>query len=90
MKFKQREWIAAAAILALAAGLRLWRIGALPQALQYDEALNGLVVIKLLRGEQPALVSYPGGREPLVFYLQAASVALLGRTPGAQIGRAHV
>ncbi|GBL37270.1 hypothetical protein EMGBD1_09570 [Anaerolineaceae bacterium] len=83
MKFKQREWIAAAAILALAAGLRLWRIGALPQALQYDEALNGLVVMKLLRGELPPLVTYPGGREPLVFYLQAASVALLGRTPGA-------
>lgn len=83
MKFKQREWIAAAAIVALAAGLRLWRIGALPQALQYDEALNGLIVMKLLRGELPPLVSYPGGREPLVFYLQAASVALLGRTPGA-------
>ena len=83
MKFKQREWVAAAAIVALAAGLRLWRIGALPQALQYDEALNGLIVMKLLRGELPPLVSYPGGREPLVFYLQAAAVWLLGRTPGA-------
>ncbi len=57
MKFKRRDWIAAAAILALSAGLRLWRIGALPQALQYDEALNGRMVMKLLRGELPALVS---------------------------------
>ena len=46
-------------------------------------ALNGLIVMKLLRGELPPLVSYPGGREPLVFYLQAAAVWLLGRTPGA-------
>ncbi|MFQ5408140.1 MAG: ArnT family glycosyltransferase [Anaerolineales bacterium] len=77
------EAVAAAGIAALAAVLRLWKIGAAPRALQYDEALNGLVVLDLLRGDLPPLIVQPGGRESLIFYLQAVSVSLLGRTPGA-------
>ncbi len=70
-------------IVALAALLRLWGIGSAPLALQYDEAVNGLTAERILAGEHPGLLMLKDGREPIHFYLVAASIAVLGKTPGA-------
>ncbi|MDP7545610.1 MAG: glycosyltransferase family 39 protein, partial [Anaerolineales bacterium] len=72
-----------ASIIALAAVLRLWGIGSAPPALQYDEAVNGLTAAGILAGEHPGLLMQKDGREPIHFYLVAASIAVLGKTPGA-------
>ena len=72
-----------AGILIVAAILRLWNIGSTPQAMHYDEALNGLVALDILAGESPPLLEQPGEREPLIFYLQTFSIGIFGRTPGA-------
>ena len=52
-------------------------------ALQYDEAVNGLMAMRILAGEHPDLLMLKDGREPIHFYLVAASIAVLGKTPGA-------
>ena len=70
-------------IVALAAVLRLWGIGAAPAALQYDEAANGLTAVRILAGEFPGLLMLQDGREPIHFYLVSAFIAVLGKTPGA-------
>ena len=70
-------------IVALAAVLRLWGIGAAPAALQYDEAANGLTAALILAGEFPGLLMLQDGREPIHFYLISAFIAVLGKTPGA-------
>ncbi len=77
------EAFAIAGILIIAAILRLWNIGSTPQALHYDEALNGLMALDILAGETPPMLEQPGDREPLIFYLQAISIEIFGRTPGA-------
>ena len=70
-------------IIALASVLRLWGIGSSPAALQYDEAVNGLTAARILSGEHPVLLMLQDGREPIHFYLVSASIAVLGKTPGA-------
>ena len=70
-------------IVTLAAVLRLWGIGGSPAALQYDEAVNGLTAARILAGEHPVLLMLKDGREPIHFYLVSASIAVLGKTPGA-------
>jgi 4-amino-4-deoxy-L-arabinose transferase-like glycosyltransferase len=77
------EMAALMAILLLAAVFRYWQIDRYPQALHFDEAINGLIVRDLLRGIPPGLLSFNDAREPIVFYLMAASVAVWGPTPGA-------
>ncbi len=71
--------LALVTLLAVAAGLRLWRLPALPPGLWYDEAVNGVDARMMLAG-QPLPLYFPanGGREPLFIYLQTLSVALLG------------
>lgn len=70
------------AILLVAAGLRLWRLDALPPGLWYDEAVNGVDIRMILSGQGlPLYFPANGGREPLFIYLQALSVALFGSTP---------
>ena len=70
-------------IVVIAAVLRLWGIAAVPAALQYDEAVNGLTAVGILSGEHPGFLTLKDGREPIHFYLVSASIAVLGRTPGA-------
>ncbi len=78
----QRIFISTGIIL-LAAFLRLWQIGSAPSALNYDEALNGLISAQILNGEHPGLLALQDSREPLHFYLTAISLSMLGNTPGA-------
>ena len=70
-------------IVTLAAVMRLWGIGTAPAALQYDEAVNGMTAERILVGEHPVMLMLNDGREPLHFYLVSASIAVLGKTPGA-------
>ena len=76
-------WLEIALLTALAAVLRLVAIGRLPPGLYRDEAYNGLDALRVLGGELPLFFEANNGREPLFIYLAAASVGVLGRTPGA-------
>ncbi len=72
--------VALAAILALAAFMRLFQLGQLPPGLHPDEAANGLDIFKILSGDHRAFYSTNGGRESLFFYLQSLGVMALGNT----------
>jgi len=67
----------------LAGALRLLRLGDIPPGLYHDEAFNGLDALRVLEGDVPIYFAANHGREPLFIYLIAATVAALGRTPGA-------
>jgi Dolichyl-phosphate-mannose-protein mannosyltransferase len=70
-------------VLALAFALRAYRIDSTPAGLHPDEAAEGLDALKILAGARPVYLPDNHGREPLFAYLVAASITLLGRTPGA-------
>lgn len=72
-----------AGVTALAAALRLFALGEIPPGLYHDEAFNGLDALDVLAGQWPVYFAANRGREPLFIYLIAATVGLLGRTPGA-------
>jgi 4-amino-4-deoxy-L-arabinose transferase-like glycosyltransferase len=73
------------AIVALAAGLRLYRLGDLPPGLFIDQAQYGLDAYRISRGETfPVFVEGPTkerGREPLFMYLMAGIFLVAGPTP---------
>jgi 4-amino-4-deoxy-L-arabinose transferase-like glycosyltransferase len=74
--------LALAAVILVAAGLRLWQLPNLPPGLWYDEAVNGVDAAMMLAGQGlPLYLPANGGREPLFIYLQTLSVALLGPSP---------
>ncbi len=69
------------AILLIATFLRFYRLDALPPGLHPDEAANGLDVFRILEHHDfRPFYTTNGGREALLFYLQAIPVALLGAT----------
>ena len=76
-------WVPILGLTALAAALRLIGLGAIPPGLYHDEAFNGLDALRILDGSFPLYFAANHGREPLFLYLVAATVRLLGRTPGA-------
>jgi hypothetical protein len=63
--------------------LRILALGDIPPGLYHDEAFNGLDALDVLEGRWPIYFAANNGREPLFIYLIAATVGLLGRTPGA-------
>ncbi len=67
----------------IAAALRLVALDRWPPGLYHDEAFNGLDALRVLQGDTPIFFTANNGREPLFIYLQALSVALFGRSPGA-------
>ena len=67
----------------MAAILRLWALTSIPPGLYHDEAINGLDALSVLDGNKPIYFTANNGREPLFIYGIAASIALLGRSPGA-------
>ncbi len=75
-----REVAAGAAVLALAAFFRLYRIDSLPPGLYVDEAHNGLDALRILDGARPIYLTANQGREPLYSYLQALFFGLFGPT----------
>ncbi len=78
-----RELALVAGVTALAAVLRIFALGEIPPGLYHDEAFNGLDALGVLQGQWPIYFAANRGREPLFIYLVAATVNLLGRTPGA-------
>ncbi|HSD83956.1 MAG TPA: glycosyltransferase family 39 protein, partial [Anaerolineae bacterium] len=65
--------------LLIAAGLRLWQIGALPPGLHYDEAADTIIAQQIARGENaPLFVEAYTGKEVLFFYWAAAWMKLIG------------
>src|SRR5262245_12098056 len=74
-------WAVLLAILALGGLLRFYQIGAVPPGLYQDEAYNGLDALDILAGSHPLYFPANNGREPFFIYLEAAGVAVFGRTP---------
>ncbi len=78
--------------VALAAGLRFYRLGEWPPGPYRDEAYNGLDALDVLRGRHALFFPANNGREPIYIYLVALSLALFGpttlalRLPAALIG----
>ena len=65
--------------LLIAAGLRLWQIGALPPGLHYDEAADTIIAQQIARGESaPIFVAAYTGKEVLFFYWAALWMKLIG------------
>ena len=58
-------------LLLIAAGLRLWRLDALPPGLHFDEAVYGLMAQEISAGARPVFFPSFVGREPLYMYLIA-------------------
>ncbi|MCA9968766.1 MAG: glycosyltransferase family 39 protein, partial [Anaerolineales bacterium] len=75
-----RHRLLLAAILALALGLRLFRLGSVPVGINGDELFNAIDAAQIGPGNWP--VYFPGnqGREALFLYLMAAAMALFGRS----------
>jgi 4-amino-4-deoxy-L-arabinose transferase-like glycosyltransferase len=82
----RRAWVLTlAAILALAAFLRLWRLRELPPGLYADEAMDGNNALEALETHR-IQVFYPedNGREGLYINLAALSIACFGNQAGNQ------
>jgi 4-amino-4-deoxy-L-arabinose transferase-like glycosyltransferase len=80
---QRTDWVFVAFITALAALLRAVALKELPPGLYHDEAYNGLDALGVLAGRRLIYFAANNGREPLFIYLAAATVGLLGRSPGA-------
>jgi 4-amino-4-deoxy-L-arabinose transferase-like glycosyltransferase len=78
----RRPWwrLAIAAIVVLAAALRLVALDRFPPGLHFDEAVYGLMGMDIVRGARPVFFSAYTGREPLYMYLMAGILAALGPT----------
>jgi len=74
------ETLALAAIVALAAFFRLYRLDQLPPGFQFDQAFNAFDILRLLQGQFAIFFPANTGREPLYFYLSMVSAALFGQT----------
>jgi 4-amino-4-deoxy-L-arabinose transferase-like glycosyltransferase len=75
------HWLLLALVFVAGAGLRFYRLGALPPGLYQDEAYNGLDALDVIAGARPIFFPANNGREPFYIYTVAASVTALGRTP---------
>jgi uncharacterized membrane protein len=95
------ELVAVAGMLLLAGFARLWRLGDLPQVLDYDTAQNGWIALTLWErlpdeGIRWVLTDWATGNESLYFYLVGLSLKLFGvspealRLPSALVGIATV
>lgn len=82
-----RRWPYLVAILAItlwAAFLRLWQFPNVPYGLEYDEAMNGIDILYMLKtGDYHLFFFGNHGREGLFFYPIMLFVYLLGATPFA-------
>ena len=81
--FERREWLWLAALLAVAALLRLPGLEQVPPGFQFDETYNAWDALRVVEGARPIFLPANAGREPLYTYWQAPFVALLGPTPKA-------
>mgnify|MGYP001228339220 CR=1 FL=1 len=78
---RRAELLLLAAITALAAGLRLYRLDALPPGDGHDVAQYGVDALQILAGARPVFLESNFGREALFSYLVALAYRFTG--PGA-------
>jgi 4-amino-4-deoxy-L-arabinose transferase-like glycosyltransferase len=89
---RRQEWVLVAALLLLAALLRLVALGDIPPGPGYDELQDARLSERVLAGEWAIYYAENFGQEPLYPALAALSVRLLGwsvialRLPGALLG----
>ncbi len=82
MMLRRQEIFLVAAILFVAAFLRLYRLDQLPPGLHYDEAFNATQAQKVLAGvEHPLVFSEDLTEEPMSIYTTSAFFALFGPSP---------
>ncbi|MBM3127894.1 MAG: hypothetical protein FJ009_04570 [Chloroflexi bacterium] len=78
---KRSEIAIIAAILLLAAGLRVYRLDQLPPGLHYDEAFNATMAHRVLTGiERPIFFTEDLTEEPMAIYVTALAFGVLGET----------
>ena len=77
---KQRDRWLLVGLLLLGFGLRVVALDNAPPGLRYDELQNYLMAGRVLAGERPLYFAESWGHEPLYHYLQAGSLALLGKS----------
>jgi 4-amino-4-deoxy-L-arabinose transferase-like glycosyltransferase len=71
-------------LILLTAGLRLADLPVLPPGLWYDEAYNAMDALWMLESGDPQVFFWGNnGREPMLHFLGALSMAILGATPYA-------
>lgn len=87
-----RVALALAAIAALAAGLRFWRLDAIPPGFHYDEAYEALEAWRVITQPGYRPIFFPGnfGVEPMFIYLTSLAFRLFGETPAVMRGVAAV
>lgn len=69
------------ALILLATWLRLWRLETIPPGLWFDESLNGMEAVWMLRtNDWPIFIRQGQGREVMFHYLVALSISVLGET----------
>ncbi|MCX7669592.1 MAG: hypothetical protein N2439_05925, partial [Anaerolineae bacterium] len=75
-------------LAALAAGLRFWRLDAIPPGFHYDEAYEALEAWRVLTRPDYRPIFFPGnfGVEPMFIYLTALAFRLFGETPTVMRG----
>ncbi|MBI4789485.1 MAG: glycosyltransferase family 39 protein [Chloroflexi bacterium] len=74
-----RSTLAVAATFLLAAFTRLYLVDTLPPGLKYDSASNGVYILGILYdGTLPFYANPMGAPEPLILYMQSATVWLFG------------
>jgi hypothetical protein len=87
MKSVRNRWTIEVLIILLlfsvALLVRLYRLQDFPPGLYTDEAANGVDARSILDGQFSVFFPRNTGREPMLIYLQAAAIGLLGATPYA-------
>src|SRR5207248_6811710 len=71
-------WALFIAALGLGIAFRLYELGSRPLGIWYDEAQNGIVAQKILRGDHPVFVGGQSQLPALFFYAFAASLKVFG------------
>ena len=77
---RRAEWLFLAAILLIAAFLRVYQLDAIPPGFTHDEAAHGNDALAILHGARPVYETIGYGREPLYDYAVALTMGLLART----------
>jgi 4-amino-4-deoxy-L-arabinose transferase-like glycosyltransferase len=81
-RHKWQDLIVFAAILLLAAFLRVYRLDELPPGLHYDEAFNATMAQRVLAGvERPIFFREDLTEEPMAIYVTSLFFALFGASP---------
>jgi len=79
MNARKMEYLALGLIVLLGAILRFYQLQSIPAGLSTDEAEDGAVAKRILRGEElPIFIAGSWGEEPMHTYLVAVSFAMLG------------